>query len=263
MKRYIVGVIIGLMLGGLSYAGITACGGTQNYCVSASGIIHAMREQLGGPDVFDFAVLNVSVDNFHPAVGLGPTAINVNGTYTAECTPIPTYCEALLFTMGSTVTIPDDKDLDWVSGIMSVPKVNVGTNLLEELDGMFIIPQILTPGAGVTLVSGINIDMTNAAVADGAVESWGILMQGTDQAGGTVDDIKNNFVGHTIIGRQSTAVTNAPKPSLIFEPVTFANLPASVNGVMAWCSNCTETDPCAAAGTGSFAKRQNNRWKCN
>jgi hypothetical protein len=47
------------------------------------------------------------------------------------------------------------------------------------------------------------------------------------------------------------------------QPRTFENLGTPVNGTMSWCSNCTEADPCATGGTGSFAKRQNSRWKCN
>lgn len=44
---------------------------------------------------------------------------------------------------------------------------------------------------------------------------------------------------------------------------TFANLGTPANGVMRYCSNCTITNPCAAAGTGAIAKRLNGVWVCN
>lgn len=46
--------------------------------------------------------------------------------------------------------------------------------------------------------------------------------------------------------------------------VTFANLPAGKsNGGFLYCSDCTKATPCAAAGTGSLAKRLNGAWDCN
>lgn len=51
-----------------------------------------------------------------------------------------------------------------------------------------------------------------------------------------------------------------------FLGIAFADLPGLGvvnNGSIAYCSDCTETDPCAGEGTGAFAKRLNNRWDCN
>jgi len=46
--------------------------------------------------------------------------------------------------------------------------------------------------------------------------------------------------------------------------VTFATLPgAPANGMLTYCSDCTIANPCAAAGTGAFAKRLNGIWVCN
>jgi hypothetical protein len=44
---------------------------------------------------------------------------------------------------------------------------------------------------------------------------------------------------------------------------TLANLGTPANGNMIWCSDCNEVDPCTSGGNGSWAKRQNGRWKCN
>jgi uncharacterized protein (DUF2141 family) len=43
----------------------------------------------------------------------------------------------------------------------------------------------------------------------------------------------------------------------------FASLPADVNGVIRYCSDCTIANPCAGGGTGALAKRLNSAWVCN
>ncbi|HUW55625.1 MAG TPA: hypothetical protein VMZ92_03250 [Planctomycetota bacterium] len=43
----------------------------------------------------------------------------------------------------------------------------------------------------------------------------------------------------------------------------FATLPASPNGYMVYCSDCTNAAPCAAVGTGNIAKRENAAWNCD
>ena len=44
----------------------------------------------------------------------------------------------------------------------------------------------------------------------------------------------------------------------------FANLPVvPPDGTIIYCSNCTIANPCAAGGTGAFAKRINGVYVCN
>jgi hypothetical protein len=43
----------------------------------------------------------------------------------------------------------------------------------------------------------------------------------------------------------------------------FALLPASPNGTMYYCPDCSFTNPCMGGGTGAFAKRLNNAWRCD
>jgi hypothetical protein len=52
-----------------------------------------------------------------------------------------------------------------------------------------------------------------------------------------------------------STITLASKP--------FAALGAAPNGTLVYCPDCTPTEACAAKGTGAFAKRINNGWKCN
>jgi hypothetical protein len=47
-------------------------------------------------------------------------------------------------------------------------------------------------------------------------------------------------------------------------PVTFATLPTPpINGTVAYCSDCTQTNPCAGSGTGAMAQRINGAWNCS
>lgn len=43
----------------------------------------------------------------------------------------------------------------------------------------------------------------------------------------------------------------------------FNTLPESPNGTMYYCPDCTYTNPCAGGGTGAFAKRLNDAWRCD
>lgn len=46
--------------------------------------------------------------------------------------------------------------------------------------------------------------------------------------------------------------------------VTHANLPATENGSIIYCSDCTRLSvPCTASGSGSFAKREAGAWNCD
>lgn len=62
--------------------------------------------------------------------------------------------------------------------------------------------------------------------------------------------------GHTGVSVDQNGFTNV-------SAFTFANLGTPVNGSVAYCSNCTIANPCAAGGTGALAKRINNTWICN
>jgi|GEM_PF-6381453 len=44
---------------------------------------------------------------------------------------------------------------------------------------------------------------------------------------------------------------------------TFDSLPESPNGTQYYCPDCTFTNPCSGGGTGAFAKRLNNVWRCD
>jgi hypothetical protein len=45
--------------------------------------------------------------------------------------------------------------------------------------------------------------------------------------------------------------------------VAFADLGTPADGTLLYCTNCTVANPCAAGGTGAFAKRLNGAWVCN
>lgn len=43
----------------------------------------------------------------------------------------------------------------------------------------------------------------------------------------------------------------------------FESLPEAPNGTMYYCPDCAFTNPCAAGGTGAFAKRLSDTWRCD
>jgi len=43
----------------------------------------------------------------------------------------------------------------------------------------------------------------------------------------------------------------------------FDSLPSSPNGTMYYCPDCNFANPCLGGGTGAFAKRLNNAWRCD
>ena len=45
--------------------------------------------------------------------------------------------------------------------------------------------------------------------------------------------------------------------------VPFASLPAPMNGMLVYCTDCAMTNPCVGRGTGAFAKRINGVWVCS
>ena len=59
------------------------------------------------------------------------------------------------------------------------------------------------------------------------------------------------------------ATTNTwTQESAFLRTSTFANLGAAVNGSILYCSNCVQTSPCAAGGTGAIATALNAAWSC-
>ena len=60
-----------------------------------------------------------------------------------------------------------------------------------------------------------------------------------------------------------TSIVRASAGIFTWAATTFAALGTPANGSIAYCSDCTEADPCAGSGTGALAKRLNGRWDCN
>lgn len=68
----------------------------------------------------------------------------------------------------------------------------------------------------------------------------------------------------TVTGTGDAVLATSPTiTSPQFSAVTFINLGTPANGALIYCSNCTIANPCAAGGTGAFAKRLNGVWVCN
>lgn len=77
----------------------------------------------------------------------------------------------------------------------------------------------------------------------------------------------NSGTGGVIFGSGGASPTQAAKivanGSLVQAGIAFAALGTPANGMLIYCTDCTIANPCAAAGTGAFAKRLNGVWVCN
>ncbi len=56
--------------------------------------------------------------------------------------------------------------------------------------------------------------------------------------------------------------SNAMTAGLPLFGVAFASLPASANGTVLYCSDCTKAATCVGGGTGALASRENGAWSC-
>lgn len=87
------------------------------------------------------------------------------------------------------------------------------------------------------------------------------------QLGGTTSTfpaLRRNGDIINVVRADNSAYTGIQIGSLLYGSSTaFASLPASVNGTMLYCADCTFANPCAGGGTGAFAKRLNGAWRCD
>jgi len=78
--------------------------------------------------------------------------------------------------------------------------------------------------------------------------------------------INTDSTNATVFMQNNIGITTYPNIGIILDNVnaiTYANLPASSNGSMIYCSNGTIANPVASGGTGCIAKRLNGVWVGN
>jgi hypothetical protein len=73
----------------------------------------------------------------------------------------------------------------------------------------------------------------------------------------------NAFIAFRNIGGVWYELWRKYNPTAIGATLAFASLPASGNGTIYYCSDCTIASPCAGAGGGAIAKRIGGAWVCN
>ncbi len=130
---------------------------------------------------------------------------------------------------------------------------NSGTNATDNSAGGFVW---LTSPAGITRNFGVSMagDVRANSLCMGAAgcdpgNFNGASGYAIEASGSVVATVSNTLWS---FNRQMQLVSSA-----------FASLGTPANGTTQYCSDCTVANPCAAAGTGAFAKRINGAWVCN
>jgi hypothetical protein len=132
--------------------------------------------------------------------------------------------------------------------------------------GTVASPTVITTGDDLLTISGygyVGATNTYRQAAQILLDSTGTISDATTGIGGMA------VIATTLAGTDSTVQENirfagGSQPYSQWAATTFANLPGTpVNGMMTYCSDCTIANPCAASGTGAFARRLNGVWVCN
>lgn len=124
------------------------------------------------------------------------------------------------------------------------------TPLTLKRTGLTVIFTLQSTSVGDTIIDFKNDgDQTYRIFADRSNDDFRIGTSGTP---------KMLFAKDAAIDR-----TGAGAAFVMFS-VTHANLPATENGSMVYCSDCTRGSvACTSGGAGSMAKRENSAWNCD
>lgn len=186
------------------------------------------------------------------------------------------------FTVGTANTIPkwNATPDDLVDSLLSDDNTNV-----TLASGQFLIPDGTAgapsmsfagdPDNGVYLPDTNKLSISTAATERLRFNNNGQLMaifQGT--AANPTFTRLNDFNTGVYFGASDAVLMSAggtlsgsfSASGFLPRTYVFANLPASANGNMVYCSDCTVADPCAGSGTGAIAKRLDTgtpKWVCN
>lgn len=249
--------------------------------------------QLGGPGVSVIDVepnsgdrlRNIRLSNNRIDATLSTTFTVTNGIAvqnynTTNYGPVEVVGNTLI---GATHETPKN-DYIIYAGILvnNAPNVRIRNNYIQRVpwgiklnpgaDGFVIVGNELSScGSGSTYAVSV-VDASNGLVANnylhegvGDQVSVGVtaLQIVENTFGGPLkgNAYSNNYgaVYHLLSGNVSTDI-----PKAIADMGTrFANLGTPADGKMIYCSDCRVAETCAGGGTGSWAKRQNGRWKCN
>ncbi len=122
---------------------------------------------------------------------------------------------------------------------------------MNEVGGMIVAdPDITGYQAGATFVSfGLPSYRAVTGVKPSLFQGYGNVVFSAGAGGGQLTGTKVFDV------RDDGALQIGTK--------AFDSLPNSPNGTMYYCPDCAFANPCLAGGTGAFAKRLNNVWRCD
>jgi hypothetical protein len=160
------------------------------------------------------------------------------------------------------------------SGILTGSSGLTGSGLTSDRivrwDGSNIVNSLITDdGTDLSATAGV-ITMTASTGDLQLLSTLGYIQLqslGYVEIISTNDDVQISSGGNLTLAEGSSSLSlHSPATGgagWALGAVTFANLGTPTNGVIIYCSDCTEADPCAGSGTGALAKRINSVWVCN
>jgi hypothetical protein len=252
---------------------ITACGGSQLYCVTDDGVIHSngvnvgndtTSEGLKGLNQFNGSFTN----NDSETIAVDALLVDPTVTVGPNCGSLSTGCDIDLTDFLGTIINPSTNNNHALIGFTAFPNViNRATTVDFYCSACLGFTDLDNSGTIIDYaflyILGDNF-RTGVTQVGTITNLWGIRIGGGDTGTfGDIQGMRNNLPGVTAIGVESTTITNAPSPSLVFQEVLFSALGAAQNGTVAYCSDCTFANPCAGSGTGAIAKRLNGAWRCD
>lgn len=106
----------------------------------------------------------------------------------------------------------------------------------------------------------------------GTIAGWGMVTAGFDAAA-RIDMYADTVSGSNITSSIRLGTKNAGgsitdwltipgSGGATIGGLAFASLPASTNGTILYCTDCTRATTCAGSGSGAFAHRINSAWSC-
>jgi hypothetical protein len=199
--------------------------------------------------------------------------VNFNGSLSTStgnvCDHMGRFCVALGGTTGGKHVVSGNTAVDGRWTTPSTPPGYQGfpISILSSSNNT-IIGNSLSKGSFVTGnseyciyvddLNGSGNDATGNYITDNTCSGFdtaGVRLQDADAKDTRIGALN----GATLSDAGSTSIYESLGPP----GAAFANLGSPQDGSTVYCSDCTETDPCAGSGNGAMAKRLNGRWDCN
>lgn len=205
------------------------------------------------------ACSGIDADTSSAVVGIIPlqsTMMISVATSDATCTTVPTLTRGNVIINAKAMCLPDQ------AGAAGSCLAYATTNNMQLVDSTgSAANQILQSNAFLTTGTGAATFYTTANGGGFGTGSGSQYLFSSTTSGLSSHDVGIKRAAAGILAFTNGSSGNAS--GFVPGTLTQGTLGTPANGTMVYCSDCTIANPCAAAGTGAFAKRLNGVWVCN